>query len=73
MLNDRSLWRNPGMRLSLLLLALWVASHVVFLGWKPDARMTGLPMIAWAQILLSVLGVLLTLVAIPLFDKWERR
>jgi hypothetical protein len=72
-LNDRSLWRNPGMRLSLLLLALWAVSHVVFLGWKPDARMTGLPMIAWAQILLSVLGVLLTLVAIPLFDKWERR
>jgi len=61
------------MRLALLLLALWIGVHVVFLGWRPDVRMTGLPMIAWAQILLSVLGVLLTLVAIPLLDKWERR
>ena len=73
MLNDRSLWRNPGMRLSLLLMALWVGSWIVFLGWTPEARMSGLPMIAWAQIVLSVVGVVVTLVAIPLFEKWEKR
>ena len=73
MLNPRSFWKNPGMRLSLLLLALWIGAHVLFLGCKPDARMTGLPMIAWAQIAISAVGVVLTLVAIPLFDKWERR
>jgi len=72
-LNDRSLWKNPGMRLSLLLLALWMGAHVLFLGWKPDARMTGLPTIAWAQIVISAVGVVFTLVAIPLFDRWERR
>jgi hypothetical protein len=72
-LNDRSLWRNPGMRLSLLLVALWVGSWIVFLGWTPEARMGGLPMIAWAQIVLSALGVVLTVVAIPLFEKWEKR
>ena len=73
MLKDRSLWRNPGMRLSLLLMALWVGSWIVFLGWTPEARMSGLPMIAWAQIVLSVLGVVITVVAIPLFERWEKR
>jgi hypothetical protein len=72
-LNDRSLWKNPGLRLSLILLVLWIGAHVLFLGFRPDARWTGLPVIAWAQIAISALGVLLTLVAIPLFDKWERR
>ncbi len=61
------------MRLSLMLVALWVVSWIVFLGWTPEARMSGLPMIAWAQILLSVLGVVVTVVAIPLFEKWEKR
>ena len=73
MLNDRPLWKNPGLRLSALLLALWIGAHVLFLGFKPEARMTGLPVIAWAQIAISALGVLLTLVAIPWFDKWEKR
>jgi hypothetical protein len=72
-LNDRSLWKNPGMRLALLLVALWIGSWIVFLGVAPEARMTGLPLIAWAQILLSALGVVVTLVAIPLFEKWEKR
>jgi len=72
-LNRRSVWKNPGMRLSLLLLLLWIGAHVLFLGCRPDARMSGLPMIAWAQIAISLLGLAATLVAIPLFDKWERR
>lgn len=73
MLNERSLWKNPGMRLSLLLLALWIGVSIAFLGCTPEMQVKGLPMIAWAQIALSVLGVLVTLVAIPLFDRWERR
>ena len=70
---DRSLWKNPGIVLSLLLMALWIVSWIVFLGCDPEARMTGLPMFAWSQILISALGVLATLVAIPMFEKWERR
>jgi hypothetical protein len=70
---ERSLWKNPGMRLSLFLTALWIGSWIVFLGIRPEARMAGLPMIAWAQIILSALGVVLTIVAIPMFEKWERR
>ena len=73
MLNDRPLSKNPGLRLSVLLLALWIGAHVLFLGCRPDARMTGLPMIAWAQIAISALGVVLALIAIPWFDRWERR
>ena len=73
MLNDRSLWKNPGMRLSILLLVLWIGSWLLFLGWKSESRMAGLPVFAWSQMVLSTLGVLLTLVAIPWFDKWEKR
>ena len=73
MLTDRSLWKNPGMRLSLLLMALWIGVSVVFLGLMPELQIKGLPMIAWAQIVLSVLGVLVTLIAIPLFETWEKR
>ena len=69
---ERSLLKNPGMLLSLLLMALWIASWIVFLGCKPEARMSGLPMFAWAQIAISALGVLATFVAIPMFEKWEK-
>ena len=70
---DRSLWKNPGVVLSVLLMVLWIASWIAFLAWDPEARLTGLPMFAWSQIVLSALGVLATLVAIPMFEKWERR
>jgi hypothetical protein len=69
---ERSLWKNPGMLLSLVLVALWIASWIAFLGCKPEARMSGLPMFAWAQIAISALGVLATFVAIPMFEKWEK-
>jgi len=70
---QRSLWKNPGLFLSVLLMALWIGSWIVFLGCLPEARWTGLPMFAWSQIALSLLGVLATFVAIPMFEKWEKR
>jgi hypothetical protein len=70
---ERSLWKNPGVVLSAFLMALWIGSWIAFLGWEPEARLKGLPLFAWAQIVLSALGVLATLVAIPMFEKWERR
>lgn len=69
----RSLWKNPGMWLACILLLLWLASWVAFLGLTPGAKLAGIPLVALSQILLGALGVGFTIIAIPLFEKWESK
>ncbi len=65
--------RSPGVRLALVLAALWVLSWVLFQGLLPDARLAGLPLVTWSHILVGVLAVAFGLIAIPLLDRWESR
>jgi hypothetical protein len=61
------------MSLSLIIVASWIASWVVFLGLMPQAKMAGIPLFAWSQLLLSAIGVVFSMIAIPMFEKWEKR
>jgi hypothetical protein len=64
---------SPGVRLSLVLAALWVLSWILFAGLFPGARLAGLPLVTWSHILVGILAVAFGLVAIPLLERWESR
>jgi len=65
--------RSPGLRLALLLVLAYLVAWVLFMGLARDARAGGLPLITWSQIALSAAAVGLSLAAVPLLEKWERR
>jgi hypothetical protein len=66
---------NPGVRLALVLSALWLASWL--LAWIPAARDAtgplGLPLLTWAHIALGVVAVGSVAWAVDALSRWEDR
>ncbi len=64
--------RHPGLWLAAFLFGLWLLCWVVFFGPLRAVQVAGLPLITWSQILLGVLAIVVSIVAVPLLDRWER-
>jgi hypothetical protein len=64
--------RNPALWLAASLFGLWVLCWIVLMGPLRAVQVAGLPLITWSQILLGVLAIVVSIVAIPFLNRWER-
>lgn len=64
--------RNPGPYLAAVLVSLWVVCWIVFMGFLRKAVWAGVPYITWSMIVFGVIAIIVSVIAIPLFDRYEK-
>jgi uncharacterized membrane protein len=63
--------KNPGIYLAILLIGLWILCWIVFLGFLRRAVWAGVPAITWSMIVFGVIAIIVSIIAIPIFKKFE--
>lgn len=62
---------NPGLYFGVILIVLWVVCWIVFMGFMRKVVWAGVPAITWAMIAFGVVAIIVSIIAIPVFKKFE--
>jgi hypothetical protein len=63
--------KNPGVYLGLLLICLWTLCWAVFMGFFRKTVWNGVPAVTWSVIAFGILAIIVSVIAIPLFNNFE--
>ena len=65
--------RNPGPFFAWFLIALWILCWIVFMGFFRKDVWAGVPAITWSMIVLGIVAIIVSVIAIPAFKRFEGR
>ena len=64
--------KNPGFYLAAFLIILWLLCWVLFMGLFRKASWAGLPAITWSMIGVGLVAIIVSIAAIPIFNRFEK-
>jgi len=68
---DAVLKKNPGFRLGVALIILWVLGFASLATSSGSRELAGIPLVTWTMISIGVFSVIASIVIIPVQSRWE--
>lgn len=65
--------KNPGFYFAAILIGLWVLCWIVFMGFFRKDVWAGVPAVTWSMIAFGIVAIIISIIAIPVFKKFEKQ